>query len=210
MASLNSACRSFLPQLSAFVDGELKPADRINVERHIGACQSCAMRVADLRAESGLVRIGLEMLADEVDFKDFSQKVMARLTPERPPLLERWRLALSELVLHERKVLVASFAAAAVALAITLPLALSTRAPEGYAAERMMVEAVSVDQGARVAPVVMETEGGDTIIWLVDEGPKPQGPKTGDHTRDEELDLDMRAPSPSLGQDSPKPKGGEL
>ncbi|NOK15104.1 anti-sigma factor family protein [Corallococcus exercitus] len=165
----NPACERFVPLLSPYIDGELAPGERVNVERHLAACRDCTGRAADLRAESGLLRVGLDMAVDDVDFKDFAQKVMARVTPEKPPLIERLRLALSEMFLYQRTAMISSLATAAVVLLVALPLVLRDNAPEGYAAERMTVKSIQSYQGARVAPVVMETEGGGSIIWMVDE-----------------------------------------
>src|SRR6516164_9973887 len=100
--SLNIACRSFIALLSPFVDGELSLDERRGVEQHLSVCPACSGRAADLRAQSGLVRFGLELLADEADFSDFADKVMARVTPERPPLLERWKLSMAELFTYHR------------------------------------------------------------------------------------------------------------
>jgi anti-sigma factor RsiW len=127
------ACKSFVPLLSPYIDGELSPAERVNVERHLSACRDCTSRAADLRAESALLRVGLEMAVDEVDFKDFTQRVMARVTPERPPLLERLRISLSELFLYHRTAMVSSLATAAVLVLVLVPLLMrqSDRGPRG-------------------------------------------------------------------------------
>ncbi len=204
--AVNSACKTYIPLLSAYVDGELTPSDRIPLERHLGACKDCAMRVADFRAESGLVRVGMEMLADEVDFKDFSTQVMARLTPQRLPLLERWKLSASEMFTHQRPMIATGFALAAMAL-IALPLMLRERTPEGYASERMAVRTVTTDEKARVAPVVLETSTGNPIIWVVDRS-DPEAAVPDPAVRQEELELDPdRAVSPPHPT---KSQGGEL
>src|SRR5262249_4703229 len=110
--ALNPACQTFIPMLSPFVDGELPPQERVTVERHLNVCRDCTARAADLRAESGLIRHGLDLAADEVDFKDFAQKVMARLTPYKPPLWERLRVSLSEMFLYQRRTMVTSLVTA--------------------------------------------------------------------------------------------------
>ncbi len=200
----NSACQTFIPKLSPYLDGELLPADRQVVERHLAACKHCTMRTADLRAESGLLRVGMEMLADEVDFKDFSQQVMAALIPERAPLLERLKLSLSEMFTYQRGLMLTSMATAAVVLAIAAPLILLRNGtPEGYASQRMAVQTVSVDEEAHVAPVVLETEGGDAIIFMVDH----THPGT-DESRQDELDIEPEAEGAKLKQQAPK--GGDL
>jgi anti-sigma factor RsiW len=201
--------------LSPYVDGELTPAERVNVERHLSACRDCTGRAADLRAESGLLRVGLDMAVDDVDFKDFAQKVMARVTPEKPPLLERMKLALSEMFLYQRTAMISSLATAAVLVLVGLPLLLSDRAPVGYAAERMTVKSIQPYQNARVAPVVMETDNGGTIIWLVDEESQDNS-----SVEDEELEEEIGGQSPDRdgahrparppATDAPRPSGGPL
>jgi anti-sigma factor RsiW len=199
----NPACKSFIPQLSAFIDGELSPDERQSVERHLTACKDCTARVADLRAESGLVRIGLEMAADEVDWSGFSQKVMARITPEKPPMFERIKASFSEMFLYQRGTLVSGFAvAAAVAVVATTLLLREPPSTAGYAQDQMAVDTVKTHPSAHVAPVVMESDQGSSIIWLVDH------PATNDLDRGfeahEELEMD-----PDIGASpSHKPDGG--
>lgn len=207
----NPACKSFIPLLSPYVDGELSPAERVNVERHLSACRDCTSRAADLRAESALLRVGLEMAVDEVDFKDFTQRVMARVTPERPPLLERLRISLSELFLYHRTAMVSSLATALVLALVAVPLlARRDEVPLGYGGDRMRVRAVRASEGAKVAPVVLESEDGNTIIWVVDQEPDA-APDDSD-----ELDLDTpgdepaQRPSRPAAPANPPPQGGEL
>jgi anti-sigma factor RsiW len=201
----NPACERFIPLLSPYIDGELNPAERVNVERHLGACKACTGRTADLRAESGLLRVGLDMAVDEVDFKDFAQKVMARVTPEKPPLLERLKLSVSEMFLYQRTAMLSSMATAAVLTLLAVPLLMRDRAPEGYGAERMTVKSVRSYEPATVAPVVMETDNGSAIIWMVDQ----------DEADSDELEREaprkdsIGSPDP-VRQEPPAPKGGSL
>ena len=210
----NPACERFVPLLSPYIDGEVSPAERVNVERHLSACRDCASRAADLRAESALLRVGLEMAVDEVDFKDFTQRVMARVTPERPPLLERLRISFSELFLYHRTAMVSSLATAAVLALVVVPLVMhQDDAPMGYGADRMRVRAVRASEGAKVAPVVLESDDGNTIIWVVDQDTAPAHdasaaePRPGD-TSDEVDELDG-VPKKGPAKAEP-PKGGEL
>ncbi|MFY2563461.1 anti-sigma factor family protein [Corallococcus terminator] len=211
----NPACERFVPMLSPYVDGELTPAERVNVERHLGACRDCTGRAADLRAESGLLRVGLDMAVDDVDFKDFAQKVMARVTPEKPPLLERLKLALSEMFLYQRTAMVSSLATAAVLVLVGLPLLLSDKAPVGYGAERMTVKSIQPYQDARVAPVVMETDNGGTIIWLVDEETQDGSSSDEDEEQEEDIGGGLRKgkglkPLGKPKTDVERPSGGPL
>jgi len=185
----------------------IRSTERVNVERHLSACRDCTSRAADLRAESALLRVGLEMAVDEVDFKDFAQKVMARVTPEKPPLLERLKLSLSEMFLYQRTAMLSSMATAAVVLLVAVPLLMRDKAPEGYAAERMTVKSVRSYEPATVAPVVMETDNGGAIIWLVDENDtNGAAPRQQAEDEADELELD----SPRKPVEPPAPKGGSL
>jgi hypothetical protein len=222
----NPACERFIPLLSPYIDGEVSPAERINVERHLGACRDCASRAADLRAESALLRVGLEMAVDEVDFKDFTQRVMARVTPERPPLLERMRISLSEMFLYHRTAMISSLATAAVVVLVAVPMAMNRPdAPPGYGADRMRV--LKIDQvsnsttGATVTPMVLESGDGNIIIWPMDEDApaphdaSPVGPRGAPGDESDELegeslkDVPARRPAKPAAPEQP-PKGGEL
>lgn len=205
----NPACQSFIPMLSPFIDGELVPADRQTVERHLSVCRDCTGRVADLRAESGLVRLGMEMHADEADFTGFAQKVMARVTPDRPPLMERMRLAVSELFLYQRGALMTAAAAVMVVVLGGLLFARAGGSPEGYASERVVVETVTAGETTTVKPVVTQSESGNTIIWLVDQV-DDRKKKTDDE--DDEEEIRGSAPPPLQPPDAAQapPTGGEL
>lgn len=216
---VNSACQSFLPLLSPFVDGELPPGDRLAVERHLAACHDCTGRVADLRAESGLVRLGMEMLADEADFSQFAQGVMARITPHRLPFWERLRLGLSETLAHQRAGLAYAMAGAACALVVAVPFAIRHRDPPGYASPQMAVESVNAERGARISPVVKRAKDGNTIIWLVDTPvavedagtPGSNGAVSGPNEEaNEELEMDAPRNDGSKPLDPQRPTGGEL
>jgi len=201
----SSACQSFRTLLSPFVDGELDPSERVLVERHLSACHECTGRVADMRAESGLIRHGLDLAADQVDFKDFAQKVMARLEPHKPPLGERLRVMFSEIFLYQRTAMVSSLAGAAAVAAVAIPaLILWSSIPEGYSRPQMAVESVTTEPEAKVAPVVMTNDKGDAIIWLVSSEAKP-------------VESEQAQPSPDSGSavdektlNQKKPSGGEL
>ena len=59
----NPARKTFEPMLSPYVDGELSPEERQNVERHIAADKDSAAQVAAFRAASGLARLAFGVLA---------------------------------------------------------------------------------------------------------------------------------------------------
>jgi anti-sigma factor RsiW len=203
--AVKPACQPFFASLSAFIDGELSPRKRQELEHHLASCADCSGRVADLRAESGLVRVGMEMLADPVDFGDFAQKVMARIQPQRLPLFERMWISLSERFAYQRGMMVGAMAGAAAVAAIVVALSVRPAPPEGYANEKMALHSVTTDVEAHVAPVVMETDTGDSIIWVVDHA-HVQAPQGAPDASQKEVDSALHN-----GQnDEAKPKGGEL
>ncbi|MFZ5444581.1 MAG: anti-sigma factor family protein [Myxococcota bacterium] len=167
----NPAREKFLPMLSPYVDGELSPEDRQLLEQHLANNRESAGQVADFRAADALMRHALEMQADDVDWKGFTDDVMSKVTPEKLPLFERLKLSLSEMFTWQRGPLIAGFAGAAAAVAIAVPVSMKLATPDGYGASRVQVQTVSVEQDSQVKPVVMETESGDAIIWVVEENP---------------------------------------
>lgn len=201
----NQACEMFLPMLSAYVDTELAPTDRVNLERHLSACQECATRAADVRAASGLIRVGLDFMADEANFEDFSKKVMARMTPERPPLAERIRLFFSETFTQQTGTWVTVAATAAVMLLVGVPWVLSRTVPVGYAKERMEVQAVTVEPNEPLLrPVVLKNAAGDAIIFLSD-SPNGRSKIQNDEIRREETGTE-----PDGSKSDERIQGGEL
>ena len=195
----NPARKTFEPLLSPYVDGELTPEERQAVERHIAADKDSAAQVADFRAASELTQLSFEMLADEQDFTDFANQVMARVTPQKLPIFERLKLSMSEMFTYQRGTLVTAGAMAfALALMVGAVVKLSGQDTEGYANARVEVQTVQVDTDAKVRPVVMETEKGDAIIWMIEDGTA----KKNDETRGEELNLE---PTPDASR-----KAGEL
>lgn len=206
----NPARKKFEPMLSPFIDGELTPEERQQVETHLAANKESAMQVADFRAASGLMRLTFEQQADQEDWKDFSNQVLAKLTPEKAPLLERIKTSLSEMFTYQRGAFVGAMVTAALMVTVgaTAFLMGSGSKPAGYANERMQVQTVKVEQGARVAPVVMETEGGDAIIWMVD-SPAPEKKKDDEKKKDGAEESEETDPDPATVP-VPGKKAGEL
>lgn len=199
----NPARKKFEPMLSPYVDGELTPEERQQVEQHLASCKESADQVADFRAMSGLIRHSMDMAADEVDWKQFSNDVMARLVPEKLPLFERLKLSLVETFTWQRGPLLTG-AALAGAAALVAVVALNSAGPVGYGQANMQLQAVTVDTEARVQPVVMQTRGGDSIIWVVEEPPaEEKKPEVKKGEEGEELGIDP-VPAPE------EKKAGEL
>jgi anti-sigma factor RsiW len=195
----NPARDKYLPMLSAYVDGELSPEQRQELEQHLATNKELAAMVADLRASGALLRHALEMRADDVEWKGFTEGVMGKVASEKLPLGERVRLWFSEMFTYHRTQLAMSFAVAAAAVVITVPLTLKYGTPEGYGANQVRVQAVSVRDDAEFKPVVMETDTGDAIIWVVE-----QSPDGGKKKKDGEHSEETLTEEPTVG------KQGEL
>lgn len=109
MAEMAEGCRAFEADLSAWIDGELAPERRAEVEAHLGACSRCTGRARELRG----VDRALASLAAPAVAADLRARLERRLTSRqsadrvRPPL-------------RRRRFFVALPAAAAAALALYL------------------------------------------------------------------------------------------
>ncbi len=181
----NPAREKFLPMLSPYVDGELTPEERQLVEQHLANSKESTAQVADFRAADGLMRHALEMQADSMDWKAFADDVMAKVTPEKLPLFERLKLSLSEMFTYQRGPLMVGFAAAALAVLIAVPVTMKFATPDGYGASKVQVQMVSVEDTSSFKPVVMETDTGDAIIWVVESTPDGgKKKKDGEHSEE--------------------------
>jgi anti-sigma factor RsiW len=185
--------------LSAYVDGELSPRARVATEQHLAGCAPCTARVADLHAVGLALRHHVEAQVEQADFSDFASEVLARLTPQRPSLGERLRVSWEEWRSHRPTALVGGvgLAMAAAVAFLLVPGALDGLQADAHSKPTIL--SVSTDEQAHVAPVVLKTEGGDAIIWLVDHPDRPS------------LSLGMDASVPEVAPPPPvRPKGGEL
>ena len=187
-------------QLSAHLDGELSPQARLALEAHLAGCAGCAARLAELSAVGQVLRRRFEAQAEARDFSGFSAAVLARLQPYRPSLGERLAVGWEEWKRHRAGSLWGGFAlvAAALVAVLALPQLHGPKAPS-EAPLYPSLQAVSTDEQSHIAPVVLKTEGGDAIIWLVDHPDRPS------------LSLGTDASVPEVTPPSPaRPKGGEL
>ena len=181
----NPAREKFLPMLSPYVDGELTPEERQLVEQHLANSKESTGQVADFRAADGLMRHALEMQADTMDWKAFADGVMAKVSPEKLPLLERVKISLSEMFTYQRGPLMVGFAAAALAVLVAVPVTMKFATPDGYAANKVQVQMVSANDESTFKPVVMETDNGDAIIWVTETTPDAgKKKKDGEHSEE--------------------------
>jgi len=152
--SLNPAT---LQLLSAYVDGELSAAERTSVERALAADPRMQEIERSMRALGSAVRALSEAECARADFSGLADRVLGRVS-RRPGLLDRlretWRqpwLPIGGLV-----------AVAAAAFFVFRPVTPVPGAPG------VVVQSASADAPAQLQPVVLKTESGDAIIWLVE------------------------------------------
>ena len=104
-------------RLCAYLDGELPPGERAEVEAHLAACPACSALLADMTAVDAAA-VSLPAAAPKGYFDAFPSRVVARLgavskSPARARRLPAWTWA----------------AAAALLLAVVAPLTLRQPAP---------------------------------------------------------------------------------
>ena len=186
-------------ELSAHLDGELSPGARVAVEAALASCLACSARLAELRALGVLLRRRFEAHAEATDMSGFAASVLSRLQPYRPPLGERLSVAWEEWRTHRPGAVFGGLGltAAAVLAVLLLPQAPRPEAVADTGRLHPTVETVSTDEQSHIAPVVLKTEGGDAIIWLVDHPDRPS------------LSLGTDASVPEVTPPA-RPKGGEL
>jgi len=187
---------SSVQELSAHLDGELSPVARVALEAHLASCSACRAHLAELRGVGEVLRRRYEAQVEAADFSGFSQAVLARLRPHRTSLAERLSVGFAEWRTHRPAVLWGGVGLAAAALLAALAL---PPPPSAVVAEAVhpSVQDVSTDESSHIAPVLLKTEGGDAIIWLVDHPDRPS------------LSLGADASVPEVPA-PPRPKGGEL
>lgn len=187
---MDSACTSFQMLLSAYADGEVDARERGQVELHLSGCAECRARLEDLKALSSAVPAALMAQAEQMDFSGFADKVMARVTPESPGLLERLRIGWAEILAYHRTAVLSSAVTAAVTLLIAVPLVYQYASR--HVAPEVVLRNLQIDD-PRVKPVVLQMESGKTLIMLVDEDENEPG-------EDSEQTPDMTPEPPKEGE----------
>jgi outer membrane lipoprotein-sorting protein len=159
-------CDAIRPDLSAFIDGELRPERRAEIESHLETCAGCRREEASLRAVRRLVRVQLVE-----DVPDLAPAIMARLSPQQTRRHEPWR----------ERFRVAAVGAAAAALfvwGVSLPF---DTAPGDIAA------ASEITEGVRAA--ARQLDSYRATYSIVERGWHPAVP-----VRRMTADVDFRAP----------------
>lgn len=152
--SLNSTT---LQLLSGYLDGELSAAEAEAVELALAADPRLREIELSMRRLGPAMRAVSEAELARADFGGLADRVLGRVS-RRPGLLdsvrEAWRRPWFPV-----GGLVAVAAAAFFALRPSAPLPV----PQG-----VVVQSVTADAPAQLQPVVLKTESGDAIIWLVE------------------------------------------
>jgi anti-sigma factor RsiW len=152
--SLNPAT---LQLLSAYVDGELTAAERETVERALASDPRVREIERSMRGLGSAVRSLSAAEVAKADFTGLTDRVMARVS-RRPGVLARLREAVRGPWLPVGGLI----AVAALGLFILRPVA-TTASVDG-----VVVQSVTADAQPELRPVVLKTDTGDAIIWLVE------------------------------------------
>lgn len=68
-------CKVIGERLSAYIDGELRPQERILIEKHLHQCSACAQEESSLRKITDL----LNAIPDETPFPYFTSRAVHRV-----------------------------------------------------------------------------------------------------------------------------------
>ncbi len=146
---MGDACDTSSATIERYLDEELEPAERAQVERHLEACPACRLRLEASNLSADLLRGHLEQAADQADFTGFEQRVMQAVEGQaKPPLTERIGLWFRESLEHHRAAWVASVAGAA-AVALVLALVLPWTSPTPQAPGAPVAPGATPGAGAR-------------------------------------------------------------
>jgi anti-sigma factor RsiW len=179
--------------LSAYVDGELSASDRATVERALAADPRLQELERSMRGLGAAVRALSETEVARVDFTGLADRVLGRVS-RRPGVLDRLREAMRRPWLP---------VGGLVAVAAATFFFLRPVEPPASAAGVVVQSVVTADSSAQLQPVVLKTESGDAIIWLVEH------PDASGAHRPTVLppDKPVQAPVPAQPQ---RPRAGEL
>jgi anti-sigma factor RsiW len=149
---MNLDCKACRPQLSPYLEGELKPSERESIESHLAGCSSCSAELAGLKG----TLVQLKELRQPGIPSDFRQQVWEKIdTENRWVRLRRWLLEPWYIKLPAEALAMA----AVMLLVIQVTLIINPRpgpvpvAPEGpYPASQTLAEVAPRSQEASPAP----------------------------------------------------------
>lgn len=144
-------------RLAAWIDDELAPAERAEVEAHLAACEECAALLGDMEGVDALAR-AVRVEAPAGYFETLPRRVRARIESEThaaaalPPRPVRWRVPVWTWA-----------AAAAVLLAVVAPLTLDrlNEAPPAATPVRTPEDAARGSAPSLALDATTETDGRD-------------------------------------------------
>jgi len=153
--------------LTAFADDELDEAERAEIEALLADDPQAALRVADDRALSSLMRASFDQAADEVDFTGFADSVLAKLPARQPSLASRLRSLLGD-AFGQRPFQFALGGAVAVAIAIVASPYLRPHESPGLllAGDPSAARVIDMDALGDHETMLFKTSGGATIIFV--------------------------------------------
>ena len=153
--------------LSAYADDELDAAEQAEVEAFLASEPAAALRVADDRALSALLRASFEDAADEIDFTGFADAVIAKLPARKPSIASRLRGMLGD-VFGQRPYQFALGAAAAAAIAVVAtPYLRPQETPRMLlAGDPSGARVLDMDALGDHETMLFKTSGGATIIFV--------------------------------------------
>jgi hypothetical protein len=108
-------CREFVELASAWLDGEMPPAERARADEHLAGCALCSALVEDLAAADAALKAEPAAERSEAEWADFNRRLMVRVAMDARGQLERRSGAVRRAL---RWSLLGAAAAAALALAV--------------------------------------------------------------------------------------------
>ena len=173
------------PQLlERYHDGELSDRQRQQVEAHLERCPEDRAALARIESLSSVMDTAFEEQLSQVSFEGFEKRVMNSLErTERASGMERFKVWMSEVFEHRRRVWVPSAALAGAAAAMLLVIPLLTGSPQSPApygggiqvyagdsgaADVRSSEIVSVTGASQWAPYQVSNDRGDkmAVAWI--------------------------------------------
>lgn len=148
---------STLQLLSAYIDGELTAAEREVVERALAADPQVREIERSMRGLGPAMRALSDAHVAQANFSGLADRVLGRVS-RRPGVLDRLREAWRRPWFP-----VGGLVAVAAAAFFVLRPGAPVPAEQG-----VIVQSASADSPAQLQPVVLKTETGDAIIWLVE------------------------------------------
>lgn len=160
-----------LERLSAYVDGELAPEARAELEKRLAAEPALQAEVRAMRATGDAMRRAADDWEKDVDFDGFYEKVAARIETRPSPrssLAARLAGKLAEWSRAHRPAVAAAAATLLVLVGGGSLFLMRIEAPRPLSLKGgpAVIETLSVDEASAV---VYRTKSNNTVIWLTED-----------------------------------------